>query len=144
MSQEEKIIGVTQKAIVIRGDGKFLAILRSKTAPSYPEAWDLPGGELDYGEDPMGGIIREIKEETGLDVKNLKPFDTYGRENPVGFWVTIAYSCEAVTDEVTLSYEHSEFKWVNREEFLLLTSIPKISRFVSNYSAVNIISTISA
>lgn len=30
--------------------------------------WTLPGGGLDFGEDPLDGVIREVAEETGLDV----------------------------------------------------------------------------
>ena len=75
MIKERKNICVTQKAIVVRKDGKFLTILRGKTAPSHPLAWDLPGGELEYGEDPIAGIAREIKEESSLEVSGLKPYD---------------------------------------------------------------------
>lgn len=132
MNQERKNIGVTQKAVVFRDDRKFLAIRRSKTAPSHPLAWDLPGGELEYGENPIAGIAREIKEETGLEVSDLRPFDVFGRENPVhGFWVTIAYKCEAVGDTVKLSIEHDDFKWVTKDEFLKLDSTDKLRQFVS-------------
>jgi len=137
MNKEHKNPGVTQKAVISRKNGKFLTILRGKTAPSHPEVWDLPGGALDYGEDPQAGIIREIKEETGLEVKNLKPFDVSGKENPWGYWVTIAYSCEAVTDEVVLSCEHTEFKWVTKEEFFKLESWEKIIHFVKTYEPRN-------
>lgn len=132
MNKERKNICITQKAIVLRNDGKFLVIKRSKTAPSHPLAWDLPGGELEYGENPFAGIVREIKEETGLDVSNVKPFDVFGHENPVGYWVTIAYICDSVSSDVVLSYEHTEFQWVTREEFLKLPSTPKNISFVKN------------
>lgn len=122
MNTERKNIGVTQKAIVFRGDGKFLALRRGETAPSHPLAWDLPGGELEYGEDPINGIVREIREETGLEVSEVEPFDVLSQENPAGFWVTIAYRCKSTTDKVVLSYEHNEYKWVSKEEFLGMVS----------------------
>lgn len=34
--------------------------------------WSLPGGHLENGEDPYQGAIREMKEETGLDVEDIK------------------------------------------------------------------------
>ena len=134
MNKEEKNCNVTQKAIVLREDGKFLTILRGKGAPSHLLVWDIPGGSLEYGEDPIAGIAREIKEETGLSVKDLRPFDVSSKVNPWGFWVTIAYTCKAVSSEVTISYEHDEFKWVTKEEFLKLPSWEKIARFVNNFS----------
>ena len=133
MNKERKNICVTQKAIVLRNDGKFLTIKRGKTAPSHPLMWDLPGGELNYGEDPFAGIVREIKEEVALDVSNVKPFDVFGHENPWGYWVTIAYTCESLSGKVTLSMEHMEFQWVTKEEFFKLSSWEKITRFVKNY-----------
>lgn len=131
MNEERKNIGVTQKAVVFQTGGKFLVVRRSKTAPSHPLKWDLPGGELEYGEDPLIGIAREIKEEAGLEAKNLKPFDVFGHENPVGFWVTLAYTCEATGGSVKLSCEHDDFKWVTKEEFLKLDSTDKLRQFVS-------------
>lgn len=125
-------IGVSQKAIIMNGEGKLLAIRRSDTAPVRPLHWDLPGGDLDFGEDPMQGIMREIAEETGLAVEHPEPFDVEAHVNSNGdFWVTIAYNarCGAVED-VKLSYEHDEFKWVTPEEFLQLKSAEKLQRFI--------------
>ena len=128
-----KKIGISQKAIVFDKEGKFLTLHRTSTAPSNPDKWDFPGGDLDFGEDAIKGIIREIKEETGLEVKDLKPFDIeshiYEGEE---FWVTIAYIAKVIVDKVVLSFEHDEFKWVTPEEFLKLESPDKLKRFVKN------------
>ncbi len=126
-----KKIGVSQKIIILNKENKFLVLHRSNTASSRPLAWDLPGGDLDFGEDPMQGIIRETKEETGLDIPNIVPFDVEGHITPDGsFWVTIAYKAECGSKDVVLSYEHDKFEWLNKEEFLCLESAPKLKRFV--------------
>ena len=127
-------IGITQKVVVFDRDGKFLTIQRSKTAPVHALCWDLPGGELEYGEDPVSGIKRETTEEAGIEISNIKPFDVYGKDhgNDVGFWVTIAYRAEAVSTDVKLSYEHDDFKWVTAEEFLKLPSSEKLVKFIEN------------
>ena len=128
-----KKIGISQKAIVFNKEGKILTLHRTSTAPSNPDKWDFPGGDLDFGEDAIKGIIREIKEETGLEVKDLKPFDVesniYEDEE---FWVTIAYTAKVIVNKVVLSFEHDEFKWVTPEEFLKLESPDKLKRFVKN------------
>ena len=36
------------------------------------KCWTMPAGHLDHGEDPYEGAIRELKEETGLDVEDIK------------------------------------------------------------------------
>lgn len=128
-----KKIGVSQKAIIFNREGKILVLRRSGTALSNPGKWDFPGGDLEFGEDAIGGIIREIREETGLEVKNLNLFDVESHINKEGdFWVTIAYIAKAVSDKVILSYEHDEFKWLTAEDFLELESSEKLRRFVGN------------
>ncbi len=128
-----KETGVSQKAIIFNNEGKFLTLRRTSTAPVRPNTWDFPGGDLEFGEDAREGIIREIKEEAGLEVKDLKPFDVDSRINKEGnFWITIGYVAKAISDKVTLSFEHDEFKWLSSEEFLKLESAPKFERFVKN------------
>ena len=126
-------IPVSQKAVVFNEEGKLLAIRRSGTAPVGPHTWDLPGGDLEYGEDPTEGMNREIKEETGLEVVGLTPFDVEGHVNNDGsaYWVTIAYKATA-RGEVKLSYEHDSYQWVTKKEFLALSSRAKLRRFVEN------------
>lgn len=124
-------IGVSQKAIVINSEGKFLAVRRSKTAPAKPLSWDLPGGELDFGEDPVKGIVREVEEETGITIESIEPFDVEAHIAPnEEFWVTIAYKAQCRDGDVKLSFEHDEFKWVAPKEFLKLKSSEKLQRFV--------------
>lgn len=81
----------------------------------------------------LAGLSGKIREETGLEVKNLNLFDVESHINKEGdFWVTIAYIAKAVSDKVILSYEHDEFKWLTAEDFLKLESSEKLRRFVGN------------
>lgn len=37
------------------------------------ESWLPPGGHIEYGENPVAGVIREVKEETGIDISHIVP-----------------------------------------------------------------------
>ena len=129
-------IGVSQKAIIYNNEDKILILHRTSKAPSNPNNWDLPGGDLDYGEDVVTGIIREIKEETGLICKEIKPFDVESHIGENGeFWVTIAYKCKYESGNIKLSFEHDKFKWIKKEEFLKYKTADKIKRFIKHYDA---------
>lgn len=66
---------VSVKAIIKNSEGRIL-LLREKDG-----SWDLPGGGLEHGEDPIQTLTREITEETGMKVVRIN-------ENPVAFWST--------------------------------------------------------
>lgn len=137
MENDNQKIGVSQKAILFNESGKILTIRRTETAPSRPLHWDLPGGDLDFGEDAKEGIIREIKEETGLEVEDLKLLDVISAFNDVKqFWVTICYIARPTTNKAVLSYEHDDLKWVTPDEFLKLKASPRNKKFVERFKAI--------
>lgn len=132
MKNGRDICGVTQKAFVFNDQGEILILKRTETAPSKPNKWDLPGGSLDFGENPYESIEREIKEEADLEVQHVEPFDVWSEiDQDKEFWTTIAYRASAKSTEVQLSYEHNEFKWVTKEEFSNFCDSKRFLRFLS-------------
>ncbi|MDO8620489.1 MAG: NUDIX hydrolase [bacterium] len=123
---------IAQKAILIREDGNILALRRSNTDPSRPLTWDLPGGEVEFGEDLLNSIKREIREEVGFNVETLSLLDCLAWVNPRGeYWVAVGYFAKVPSGtKVTLSFEHSEFEWISKEEFLTRESTFRIKRFL--------------
>lgn len=77
--------------------------------------WETPGGRLEIGEEIVDGLKREIKEETGLSVKILFPFNAFsaniGREDSI---IGINYLAEYSGGEVKIKVdEHSNYQWIN-------------------------------
>ncbi|WP_432542731.1 NUDIX domain-containing protein [Kineococcus sp. SYSU DK002] len=53
---------------VVVSDGALLLTRLSARTPS-PGRWTLPGGGVDHGEHPLSAVVREVHEETGMDVR---------------------------------------------------------------------------
>lgn len=120
MGNDNKKIIVAQKAIIYNEEGKILTMRRSEKSPR-PLTWDLPGGNLEFGEELESSLLREIEEEMGVEVEKLlllNVFENLDSDNL--FRVTIGYKAKAKTTNVTLSHEHVDFKWVTPEEFTQL------------------------
>ena len=94
------------KAVIIKEDGALL-LLRS-TGQKFPGRWDLPGGHIHMGENPKDGLIREVKEETGITLS--EPIEKLYEEDNIIF-----YKAHMPDKEVSLSHEHSEHKFVTKD-----------------------------
>jgi len=94
-------------------DGQRFLLLKRLTPPYL---WAPPGGHLFQDEDPRTGLLREIKEETGLEVKILVPVDIWFQKWKDHYLLSIDFLVEPIAGHVQLSHEHSEYKWVSLEE----------------------------
>jgi ADP-ribose pyrophosphatase YjhB (NUDIX family) len=77
---------------IIEIDDKIVIVKRSNP----PFGWALPGGFVNYGESLEQAVAREVKEETNLDVKNIKQFHTYSDpdRDPRFHTITTVYICK--------------------------------------------------
>lgn len=70
--------------VISRPDGRFLITKRDESKSWAPGWWEVPGGGVMQNEDSADAIIREIGEETGLDISSAEGgyMFSYHRENP--------------------------------------------------------------
>lgn len=121
---------VSLKIFLKNKDGKILALRRSATDPRRPLTWDLPGGNIEEGEVMLDGLKREIFEETGLEASDIKIFDAMSDNYKGGYHIQISYTGKVDNEDVKLSDEHDEYRWLTKEEFLALESSVKIKAFL--------------
>ena len=108
-----------QKAVkgLIKYNNKFLIIKSSD--PKFEGPFDLPGGRIEEGEEKEEALKREVKEETGLDVHIIRPiYNTTIKYSHIGELNLTTFLCSTTKNEIKLSHEHSEFKWITKEELL--------------------------
>jgi 8-oxo-dGTP diphosphatase len=94
----------------------------------FGNKYDLPGGGLDLGEKPDDGVIREIKEETGIDAKNPKLvgiensfFQSSHAENKSYQSLLMYYFCEYVGGTLsTDGFDEYEKKYAEIAEWIPL------------------------
>ncbi len=77
-------------AAVIAQDGEVLLVRRTMM-PGHGK-WTIPGGFVEFDEDPRAAVVREVFEETGYQVVVSRLLDViYGHEHPRGASLLIAY-----------------------------------------------------
>ena len=98
---------VTLRGVVFGPDDDVLVLRRSSDG-----GWELPGGRLDRGEEPLAGVRREVREETGLDPSVVEPVHTFAwvNERDRGRFA-VYYRCSGTSRHVSLSPEHDDSRW---------------------------------
>lgn len=122
---------ISQKAI-IKKDNTYLILLRSPQSSVFPDHWDFPGGRLDENESLEEGLKREVKEETILDIEigdKIFEYDMLVVDRPTKFYI---YDITTYLGDVKLSKEHTEYRWVTKEELVNLQTFPYIKPFLES------------
>ncbi len=137
-SEQTPQLFVATKAF-INHNAKILVLRESK---QYVEGtntgfFDVVGGRMTAGEQFDECLKREVKEETGLDVKIGRPFYV-GEWRPIvkGMpWqiVGIFFECFVGSEIISLSPDHSEYKWILPNNFKNENLIPNLSSVVEAY-----------
>jgi 8-oxo-dGTP pyrophosphatase MutT (NUDIX family) len=74
--------------------------------------YELPGGHIEVGESAINGAKREVKEEIGLDVINLKQITSNNSR--------VLYKGNIINSNITLSDEHKSYKFVLQKDLFKL------------------------
>lgn len=126
-------IGV--KGIIRREDGKILIVRRSADDDHAPSLWETVGGGMDETVAPQENLQREILEEVGLEVEVREPFNVFSFTKDNGeFKVGITFLCDYVSGEVRLSHEHTEFQWINPDDFKKYESVLSLHAEIAKYA----------
>ena len=103
-------------AVLVEKDGKFLLGKRNKA--NYRNYWVIPGGGVKWGESIRDAGIREIKEETGLDIEIVKFIGHKEVMNLPGNYHTVVFFhlARPVNGEIRATDDLSDARFFSIEE----------------------------
>ncbi len=102
---------------------------------TFRGGWVFPGGQVEVGENLIDALIREIKEESGIDVvvfhligvySNTGVHAGYNGVKEIPTKVMLDYVCKPVGGELGTSDETSESCWVAKDKVLDMITTPAI------------------
>jgi len=109
--------------IILMHEDKILLTKRSTEAIVAPGVWNVPAGKVKFNEIPAEAAIREVKEETNMDLEGLKEihvrtFEGQTASEPIYrlIYTYVVKVSEHQLKNFQLNDEHSESRWVTRKE----------------------------
>lgn len=105
-------------AVIRDGDGRLLLVRRGR--PPSAGLWSVPGGRLEAGETPQQAAVREVREETGLDVTVGALLATV----EIGEFLVHDFAAEVVGGELRAGDDASDVRWCSFDEAALLPLTP--------------------
>ena len=114
-------------AVIVR-EGKLLLIHRRKKGAEY---WVLVGGKVEDGETVEEALVREVKEETSLDVLSFKKLLEIIQEGRL----QVIFECECGNGEPKLGgpekEENNEDNWY-KPEWVSISKLPQLDKLYPN------------
>ena len=128
----EPVVG----GVIINREGKILLIKSHKWSNKYV----IPGGHIELGEHAVDALKREIKEETGLDVYDIRFLGFQECIFDENYWkrkhfILLDFVCKTDSNDVKLNDEGEEFVWVTVNEALKLDLEPYTRKAIETYLA---------
>ena len=105
------------------GDGRLLVVLRRHEPAAG--TWSIPGGRVAAGESLVDAVVREVREETGLDVRVTGAVGVVERAAPGGGrYVIHDFAAEVVGGHLRAGDDAADVRWVGPDELIALPTPP--------------------
>lgn len=128
LENEETPMTTVSLGIILNHELKMLIVKRADDDDWMAGKWGLPGGGIEAGETPEVALVREVSEETSLDLENVTICSDIQGSN--GTWCSFFMAVAKNADQLQLNYEHSDSKWVTSAEIKDYDTIPDLPEYV--------------
>ena len=107
---------ISIKALIVDGN-KILCLKNERNE------WDLPGGKINFGETAIDCLQREVKEETNLEIDNVKLVDFFSTIffNQTAVLIVLYKAKILSTNHISISFEHFDYNFFNKNEIIALS-----------------------
>lgn len=128
--------------ILVEYHKKYLLGKKPKGVGPYPDTWHFPGGGVSLGEESIfDAVKREIKEETGLTVRNIRPviFDEDHEPDKKGemtHYLFLVFKADAVHARHQAGDDIHQLQWFTREELMELPLTRPGEKFFREYNKI--------
>lgn len=109
---------VSSKALIVNSDGKFLVLTNSNMGFRTHVAYrpDFPGGAVEAGESITDALIREVKEEIGIDITHAPRKTITTCSLPHTDYTIVMHLVWANIRDFALDAEHCAFNWMTLQQ----------------------------
>jgi|ERR1041385_2555465 8-oxo-dGTP diphosphatase len=130
-----KPVVLAVKAVIYDEQRRCLLIRRSAHNRNFVRCWEWPGGKVDAGEDYATAVLRESREETGLEIEITGLAGATQFEMPKANVVLLCMEARVAGGELKLSEEHDDFTWIPLNELSRLSLADQVKDFMFDYAA---------
>ena len=115
---------------IVKYKNKILILKKSPDDWNYPNKWSFCSGNVKEFESAENSVLREIKEETGLDAKIVKRGKLFQKndKSKERSWVIMPFLCEVKSKNVKLDHENVEFRWINYKDIKDYQTVPGLEK----------------
>jgi mutator protein MutT len=130
----DKAFSLSGKVAILDKEGRCLLLRRSPQPKANAGKWDLPGGKVDAGEAFDAALLREVREETGLELVLERVVGAAQSDLPEWRIAYIILNAALDSGEVCLSDEHTDFLWVDQAALSETDLCPQFKAFAVAYA----------